>query len=583
MFTNYFSRQKYLISFKKISLPSVTCNNRFHLSYLLLSLSLVFLLCFPGISISDTLTNSEGVDLGKSDPTLGYTADCKVVDPFPARLVDTSGLTSRHGSIRFKARDGNIITAFTYRASEFDGSGPILFVMHGSGRTAESYLNAFKPIAERHSALAVAPMFDKNNYPTSESYNLGVGAKGTPSGGVYQPAQWRAPADYLYSEIEHLFEAIKTKLNSSQCSYRIFGHSAGGQFTHRLLTFRPDARVFRAAAANSGWYTLPSDADGSDRNYYMPYGLQGSPITSANLKQAFSRELVVLLGSEDTATAKEDSNVRGSTKAEAQGPNRLQRGRAYYNHASSQAAALGSKFTWLTDTVLGAGHDKDEVAASAGWYLFRKTGELPCTPSTAAEAKGLVINEILADPPKGLAGDANKDGTRDANDDEFVELVNTGSSEICLTGWTLGDAAEPERHRFPISTRLAPGAALVVFGGGLPTGNFSGAMVQWAAFGGKINMNNDGDVVTLADPSGKVHSQISWGDCAGVTCAAEHINGSLSLDQATVRNPELTGVWAPHNTVAAGDFFSPGRRADGKPFIGKPQPPANLSIEFTYE
>jgi hypothetical protein len=108
-------------------------------------------------------------------------------------------------------------------------------------------------------------------------------------------------------------------------------------------------------------------------------------------------------------------------------------------------------------------------------------------------------------------------------------------------------------------------------------------MVQWAAFGGKINMNNDGDVVTLADPSGKVHSQISWGDCAGVTCAAEHINGSLSLDQATVRNPELTGVWAPHNTVAAGDFFSPGRRADGKPFIGKPQPPANLSIEFTYE
>jgi pimeloyl-ACP methyl ester carboxylesterase len=501
----------------------------------------------------------------------------------PSNLIDSSGLNSRHGSIRFKGRDGNTITAYTYRASGFDGSGPILFVMHGAGRTAESYLNAFKPIAERHSALAVAPLFDENNYPTSESYNLGVGVKDTPSGGVYQPAQWRAPENYLYSEIEHLFEALKTKLNSAQCSYRIFGHSAGGQFTHRLLTFRPDARVFRAVAANSGWYTLPTDGNGTDRNYFMPYGLQGSPVTSDDIKQAFSRELVVLLGSEDTATASEDKNVRGSAKAEAQGPNRLTRGQFYFSHASSQAKAIGAKFAWLTDTALGAGHDKDEVAASAGWYLFRKPGELPCTPNTAAEAKGLVINEVLADPPQGLAGDANNDGVRDANDDEFVELVNTGPTELCLTGWTLGDAAEPERHRFPISTRLAPGAALVVFGDGLPTGDFGGALVQWAAFGGKINMSNSGDVITLADRSGKVHSQISWGDCAGVACAAEHIDGSLGFDQATVRKPELTGKWVPHNTIAAGKLFSPGRRANGQPFMGKLSAPTNLSIEFSYE
>lgn len=583
MFVNCLSVQMHLGIFGKTNTDSAIRSRCFHLRYLCLSLSLIFFICFSGISASDTAANSEGINLGKSDPKLGHTTDCKVIDPFPAKLIDSSGLNNRHGSIRFKARDGNTITAFTYRASKFDGSGPILFVMHGSSRTAESYLNAFKPIAERHAALAVAPLFDSNNYPTSESYNLGVGVKGTPSGGTYQPRAWRASTDYLYAEIEHLFEALKSKLNSPQCSYRIFGHSAGGQFTHRLLTFRPDARVFRAVTANSGWYTLPSNGDGSDRNFFMPYGLQGSPITGDHLKQAFSRELVVLLGSEDTATAKEDSNVRGSTKAEAQGSNRLARGQSYFNHASSQAAALGSKFTWLIDTVLGAGHDNDEVAASAGWYLFRQAGERPCTPNTAAEAKGLVINEILADPPKGLAGDANNDGTRDANDDEFVELVNTGSTELCLTGWTLGDAAEPERHRFPISTRLAPGAALVVFGGGLPTGDFSGAMVQWAAFGGKINMSNGGDVITLADRSGKVHSQISWGDCADATCAAEHIDGDLGFDQAIVRNPELTGAWVPHNTLKVNDLFSPGRRSDGKAFRGKPLPPTNLSIEFTYE
>jgi hypothetical protein len=124
---------------------------------------------------------------------------------------------------------------------------------------------------------------------------------------------------------------------------------------------------------------------------------------------------------------------------------------------------------------------------------------------------------------------------------------------------------------------------LVVFGDGLPTGNFGGALVQWAAFGGKINMSNSGDIITLADRSGRVHSQISWGDCAGVACAAEHIDGSLNLDQATVRNPELIGKWVPHNTLSAGKLFSPGRRSDGKPFMGKPLPPTNLSIEFTYE
>jgi hypothetical protein len=445
--------------------------------------------------------------------------------------------------------------------------------MHGSGQTAESYLKAFKPIAERHSALVVAPRFDKTNYPTSESYTLGVGVNGTPSGGVYQPAAWRPPEDYLYSEIEHLFEALKTKLSSSQCSYRIFGHSAGAQFTHRLLTFRSDARVFRAVAANSGWYTLPTDGGGDDENYFIPYGLQGSPITTRDVKQAFSRELVVLRGSKDTATATEDSDVRGTAEANFQGVNRLKRGQFYFERANARATALGSKFAWLTDTVLGAGHDKDEVATSAGWYLFRKAGELPCTPDTAAEAGGLVFNEILVDPPSGIAGDANNDGMRDSNDDEFVELVNTGSTELCLTGWTLGDATEPERHRFPIGTRLAPGAALVIFGSGLPIGNFGGATVQWAAFGGRINMNNAGDVMTLADPSGTVHSRISWGDCASVTCAAEHITGSLGINQAVVRSPELTGAWKPHTDLAAGVFFSPGRRFDDTPFIGKLRPP----------
>ena len=43
---------------------------------------------------------------------------------------------------------------------------------------------------------------------------------------------------------------------------------------------------------------------------------------------------------------------------------------------------------------------------------------------------GFVLNEVLYDPPSGSAGDANGDGVRDPNDDEFVEFVNDSDSII---------------------------------------------------------------------------------------------------------------------------------------------------------
>ena len=60
----------------------------------------------------------------------------------------------------------------------------------------------------------------------------------------------------------------------------------------------------------------------------------------------------------------------------------------------------------------------------------------------------VVINEFLADPPAGLAGDANRDGIRSASDDEFVELFNTGMADVDLSLWSLWDSTSL-RHKFP--------------------------------------------------------------------------------------------------------------------------------------
>ena len=140
--------------------------------------------------------DAEDADAADASEDTGATGDggtCGPADPYPSLLTDVAGLSARRGTIQFEARDGNTITAFTYRASGFDGTGPIVFVMHGAGRTAESYLQAFVPIAERHGALAIAPLFDEQRYPSSDDYTLGVGTSGAPYGGAFEPTEWRAP------------------------------------------------------------------------------------------------------------------------------------------------------------------------------------------------------------------------------------------------------------------------------------------------------------------------------------------------------------------------------------------------------
>ena len=114
----------------------------------------------------------------------------------------------------------------------------------------------------------------------------------------------------------------------------------------------------------------------------------------------------------------------------------------------------------------------------------------------------LIINEVLYDPPSGNAGDANGDGTREAQEDEFIEFVNLGGT-LDISGYTVHDDAQ-ERHVFPEGTVIPSGGVLVLFGGGNPTGAFGNAIVQTATTG-LLNMNNAGDFVTLYNNAGEVY------------------------------------------------------------------------------
>ncbi len=179
----------------------------------------------------------------------------------------------------------------------------------------------------------------------------------------------------------------------------------------------------------------------------------------------------------------------------------------------------------------------------------------------------LVINEIHADPAPNAAGDANGDGLRDPEQDEFVELVNVSGGPLDLSGWRLQDEVG-DRHIFPPGTLLADGCALVVFGGGAPTGAFGGSLVQTATTG-LLGLNNGGDRVTILDSNAVTVTTVSFGPEGG-------------NDQSLTRFPDSTGPepLVLHSVIsqANGALFSPGLRVEGYGFDGCA---TELSIQAT--
>ena len=170
---------------------------------------------------------------------------------------------------------------------------------------------------------------------------------------------------------------------------------------------------------------------------------------------------------------------------------------------------------------------------------------------------GFVLNEVLYDPPSGSPGDANGDGIRDANDDEFVELVNSSANNLDISGYKLYDAdrlsINTANHEFPANTILNPGQAVVVFGGGTPTGNFGGSLV-FAASGQVLNLNNSGDVLTVKNNNDSVLFSFD------VTALSNNPNESYT------RFPDLYGNFTQHDSASTGILYSPGTRVDGTDF-----------------
>lgn len=261
---------------------------------------------------------------------------------------------SRPGSGKFIFLDeegdpARPIVVWYYHPENLPEDHRIVFVMHGGGRNGMGYRYPWIDHAIEQKFLLVVPEFSRDYYPDNYHYNYGNVAMR--SGDPIEERVW------TFTAIEHLFDHLKKKLIFKRNSYCIYGHSAGAQFVHRMLLFKPQARIETAIAANAGWYTLPT----FEKSF--PAGLQGSTATPQTQKSVLGRKLVVLLGDLDISTT--DSGLPRSPAAKAQGKHRLERGHTFFRTARHEAAQLETALAWEMRIAKNIGHSHIEMAEPA--------------------------------------------------------------------------------------------------------------------------------------------------------------------------------------------------------------------------
>lgn len=259
---------------------------------------------------------------------------------------------------------------------------PVLITMHGAERSGMNGIICWREFAEQDGFIVISPQFSKTWYKENDYQFGGVV---DPSTGEVRPEEM-----WTYSIIEPIFEHVKSLLGNKAEEYDMQGHSAGGQFVHRYLIAKPNARVRRAVACNPGswtWCNPDGTVNGSDKAYKWPYSINGTPFNDmAHLASFFSREMYICLGNKDTDPG--GSAVPRNEEAIWQGAHRFMRGQSFYSSHRRLASKLGLEFNWKLSIVDGIGHQGRGMV-----YGMRSGGRYTASAFTKTAAYYLIYGK----------------------------------------------------------------------------------------------------------------------------------------------------------------------------------------------
>ncbi len=224
--------------------------------------------------------------------------------------------------------------------------------------------------------------------------------------------------------------------------------------------------------------------------------------------------------------------------------------------ASPSLAKISATYSTVTGVGLFSNGQwlLDDVRVGATWE------------SVTSQAPGpLVINETAQFP----LFDANEDGANGGASDAFVEIVNTSTAPVDMSGMTLQYSnlhSAPDAHLFPAGTVLEPGCAIVVFGGGgVSEGHtpaFGTAWVQRASNPSVFGLSTQG--------TWWLRSSSATGRSV-VAAASTGSDGGHAYSRT--RSPDLAGGTMDFfNHSSAPTPASPGRRRDSSAFCTLTRP-----------
>ena len=247
----------------------------------------------------------------------------------------------------------------------------VLFVMHGVHRNAEEMFQQIVPpdkscsrdplvnkrlLPELHNFVLLLPEFSAALFPERNAYNFGNVFRN--AGDLPDTKSPHSEAEWSFTAIERIYEAVKVAAALNTEGYVLWGHSAGAQFVHRLIAVKSNDRemlsgtrhLLRAVAANAGSYTMPSFQE------EYPFGFGGlSSIGITSIASFLHAPLLVLLGLADTDPF--HKTIPTDRQAQQQGINRLQRGLSFYSSGLEYAREHRTFFDWQLALVPGVAHN----------------------------------------------------------------------------------------------------------------------------------------------------------------------------------------------------------------------------------
>lgn len=251
--------------------------------------------------------------------------------------------------------------------SNLNPDTPVISVHHGSSRA--NYFAYWSNWGKQNGWIIIAPHFpDSGQWAGSRGYNLGNMFTGNEGTGSLKP-----PEKWSYTIAVDFAKSILEGFGLNDQTFDMWGHSAGGQFTHRTMLFVRDAPIRRGMPANPGWWTLPVYEN--SRNYKYPYGLY-HPLLDYNeddIQRFTNMHGIINAGDRDT---RRTDSLRQTPEADYQGRNRWERA----NNMFTEIGNADPLNNWEFYRVNGVDHDGERMAQAAQEWLLMNPPLPPPAP-----------------------------------------------------------------------------------------------------------------------------------------------------------------------------------------------------------